>query len=302
MRRVAVCLVTNLGGFRPCYPLAHSQWSSPWLLCHVLVRLISNLTRTEKVQKLQLELHWLRACSTLSAALFLPAKSHTCGRRVTGAGMLPTRFIPWSGLCSVSVFTQTTKQLLHFVCVFICSDLELCWCGLCCRAHQPGWYSDLSCGSLWYYSSLPTDWRVEKGVRLFLSWKGCGRGIFFFSSGIFLVLHHCCLQLLHREYHRLLNVDMGVLRNAVSNAVLSTGATHPKIIRTASPLPEPTHLKAILATYLLIWMSFSVNAFKYLSFLLCGPFFPVFFSVINISDKTTNEPCRISHIFYKQVL
>lgn len=77
------------------YPLAESWWRSPWLLCHVLVALTSTPTSTEKLQRMQ-----LRAWSTLSL-LSSYQWSHT---PMAGAGMLPTRPIPWSGLCSVSVF------------------------------------------------------------------------------------------------------------------------------------------------------------------------------------------------------
>lgn len=114
--------------------------------------------------------------------------------------MLPTRFIPWSGLCSVSVFTQTTKQLLAFVCVY------LLW-----PAVLPMWavlQSPSGCVMFWPFLWHPlvlffsSHWLVgedscEAVFNLERLWE---RDIF--CSWSFLVLLHCCLQLLHRECHR----------------------------------------------------------------------------------------------------
>lgn len=113
----------------------------------------------------------------------LPPKTHTCGR--TGAGMLPTRFVP----CSQLSFCWVSSELQNscfFCSVFICSDLQLwlmgavlwslliyviCWPFL--------WHS-------WIFLLL--SWWMKISVKLFTPGEAAvGKGSL--CSGGCLVLH-----------------------------------------------------------------------------------------------------------------
>lgn len=100
-----------------------------------------------------------------------------------------------SALCLFSPKLQNSCLIL---CVFICSEL-LTWAVLWSPSGCVIFWLFLGHPLMLFFSSLwlVGEYRCEAVFNLERLWERD-----FFCSGIFLVLLHCCQQLLHREYHR----------------------------------------------------------------------------------------------------